>query len=154
MIAILGAVLGLLGSALPEALKIWRQKQDYKQELAIMNLQIEAAEKAGEQRLEEIEIQGDIDDVISARKHDKKTDIRWIEGLRASVRPVITYAFFGLYAVVKIAQYRMIMADTTIGVDWTTAVEMIWNVDEVAIFATIISFWFGGRMMKKVLGAG
>lgn len=150
MIAILGSLIGLVGGVIPKLISLWQQKQDNKQELAILALQIKAQETAGTQRLEEIRVQGEITDIVSARKHDKPTGIRWIDGLRGTVRPFITYGFFALYVAVKIAQYNILMSGGGFEIEWTTAVTMLWQTEEMAIFATIISFWFSGRLMDKM----
>ena len=54
-----------------------------------------------QQRLEEIEVQADIVESKALYKHDRPVGVAWVDSLRASVRPVITYAFFLLFAAVK-----------------------------------------------------
>ncbi|WP_019223831.1 hypothetical protein [Bartonella rattaustraliani] len=41
MLTLLGSLLGFLSSAFPDLLKIWRDKEDRKHELAILQLQME-----------------------------------------------------------------------------------------------------------------
>jgi hypothetical protein len=58
----------------------------------------------GAQRLEEIQIAADVAEsqaLFSYANHPTATP--WVEALQASVRPVITYAFFLVFAVVKIS---------------------------------------------------
>jgi hypothetical protein len=35
------------------------------------------------------------------------------------------------------------------GVDWTTALDVTWDGETQALFAAIMSFWFGNRAMSK-----
>jgi len=39
------------------------------------------------------------------------------------------------------------------GVDWTTALEVTWDAETQALFAAIMSFWFGNRAMSKARAA-
>ena len=38
---------------------------------------------------------------------------------------------------------------TNQGIDWTTALEVSWDAETQALFAAIMSFWFGNRAMSK-----
>jgi hypothetical protein len=45
------------------------------------------------QRLEEITLNADINESLALLKHDSQpSGVKWVDGLRSSVRPVITYA--------------------------------------------------------------
>ena len=69
-----------------------------------------------------------------------------IGGLARSVRPIITYAFFLLFAVIEgTLLYGAIQA----GTDFQEAINILWDEDTKAIFAAIISFWFGSRAIDK-----
>ena len=95
MFTLLGSLLGFAGSIFPEILGLFREGQDNRHELAIMDRQIEMSKQDHIQRLEEIGAQADIAESQALYKHASKTSgVKWVEGLRASVRPVITYAFF------------------------------------------------------------
>ena len=74
------------------------------------------------------------------------TGVRWIDGLRGSVRPVITYCFFGLFVFVEVAAYLSLTAAGVSGLD---AVNAVWDEDTKALFAAVISFWFGGRAIAR-----
>jgi hypothetical protein len=66
--------------------------------------------------------------------------------LRKSVRPVITYLFFTLFAAVKVAALNQAMSA---GSDFNAAIILVWDPETQAIFAAIISFWFGSRAIEK-----
>ena len=63
-----------------------------------------------------------------------------------AVRPVITYAFFILFAVIEIT---LLMEALEKGTDFAEAINLLWDEDTKAIFAAIISFWFGSRAIDK-----
>jgi len=151
MLTLLGSLLGFFGSAFPDILKIYRDKQDRKHELAILDRQMEQDKLNHAQRLEEISVEADITESKALYKHaGRDSGVKWVEGLRASVRPVITYAFFILFATVKGAGlYILIQAE---GVDIAKALTQIWDAETKALFATVMMFWFGQRAWKKALG--
>jgi hypothetical protein len=102
MLTLLGSLLGLLSNTFPESLKLFRDSQDRKHELAILDRQMEQQRLGYSQRQEEIQIAADIAEnqaLYSYANHPPGSS--WVEGLQASVRPVITYAFFLVFAVVK-----------------------------------------------------
>ena len=137
MITLLGALLGFISSAFPDLLKIWRDAADRKHELAILQMQMEQQRQGHTNRLEEINVQADIAESRALYK-TYNTGIRWVDALNGTVRPVIAYSFVILYAVVKVMQFS---AD----LPW-----LLWTAEDQAIFAGIISFYFGQRAMSKL----
>ena len=137
MITLIGALLGFIGSAFPDILKIWRDSADRKHELAILQMQMEQQKQGHTNRLEEINVQADIAESRALYK-TYNTGIKWVDALNGTVRPVIAYSFFILYAVVKAMQFS---AD----LPW-----LLWTAEDQAIFAGIISFYFGQRAMSKL----
>jgi len=102
------------------------------------------------QRLEEIEVQADIAESKALYKHDARVGIGWVDGLRASVRPIITYAFFMLFAAVKgSGLYMLIVVE---GLLIAEALPRIWDEETQALFAAVMSFWFGSRALSKFRG--
>ncbi len=72
----------------------------------------------------------------------------WVDALRASVRPIITYAFFLLFASVKgSALYVLIVVE---GILLAEALPRIWDPETQALFAAAMSFWFGQRALSKL----
>lgn len=151
MIALFSALLGFISSATPEFFKLFADSRDRAHEIALLKLQMEydgkklaAAHEAGEAdralRLQEIEIAAQMQEsaALNARPGggENKTGILWVDALAGSVRPVITYAFFVLYFVVKCCQFRLEVA-------------ALWTEEDIAIFSAVIGFWFGNRTMVK-----
>ena len=148
MLTLLGSLLGFLGSAFPQILKLFQEAHDRRHELAILNLQMEQQRQGHQQRLEEIKSDGEIKQSLALYQHDSQpAGYKWVEALRASVRPVLTYAFFLLFAAVKIAGlYTMVSFD---GMSLAVALQLIWDAETQALFAAIMTFWFGQRAMGK-----
>ena len=67
-------------------------------------------------------------------------------GLKKGVRPIITYCFFGFFLFYKTV---LVMEAMRNGQDMSTISDVIWDEQSQAIFAAIISFWFGSRAIKK-----
>lgn len=87
--------------------------------------------------LEEIQVNADIAE-SRALYQTYNTGIRWVDVLNCTVCPVIAYSFFLLYATVKLMQFSA-------GLPW-----LLWTEEDQAIFAGIISFYFGQRAMAKL----
>ena len=142
MIAFLGVLAGFLSSAIPEALKYFKQKQDNAHELKVLGLQMQAQAQGHTERLAEINTQADISESQALYKSSEvsKTGVKWVDAviglLTSSVRPVITYAFFGLYASIKVSLYQGSMLE-------------LWTDLDMAVFATIVGYWFGSRSLEK-----
>ena len=148
MLTLLGSLLGFASSALPDLFKFWQDKHDRQHELAILDRQMEQMRLGHSQRLEAIDVEADIQESLALLKHDSQSSgVRWIDGLRASVRPVITYAFFLLFAAVKTCAPILLVVDQ--GVAFTVALPQIWDADTQALFAAVMSFWFGQRVLAK-----
>ena len=98
MLTLLGSLLGFLSSTFPDLLKLWQDRADRHHELAILDRQMEQMRLGHNQRLEAIGLEADIAESRALYQHDSQpSGVRWVDALRASVRPVITYAFFMLF---------------------------------------------------------
>lgn len=145
MITLWGSLLGFIGALMPEALKLFRDYHDRRHELAVMDRQMELQKLGHSQRLEEIRIGADATET-QALYQTWKTGVDWVDALNGTVRPVLAYAFFLLYAAVKIAQGCMLSDG---GAAMPQLLPMLWNVEDQAIFAGIISFYFGQRALRR-----
>lgn len=148
MITIISAVLGFLGSMLPDAFSFLKDKADRKHELAILALQIEQQKSGAQSRLEEIQVAADVTESAALYK-TYYSGVQWVDAYTATVRPTIAYAFFLLYATAKamaIIHAPEITMQTPLGA-W---LPIFWGEDDQAIFAGIIAFFFGSRSMSKL----
>jgi hypothetical protein len=144
MIALLGSLLGFASSAVPDIFKIFQERADRKHELEIIKLQMKQQEQGHIQRLEEINTTADIAETKAIYK-TYNTGITWVDALNGTVRPVLAYAFFLLYAAVKISQLA-----SHPELPLAEALPLVWSDEDSAIFAGIVSFYFGQRAMQKV----
>jgi len=145
MITLLASITGFIGSMLPEILKIYNDRHTRKHELEVIDRQI---------------AQGQHIDIVSLDKltgaqctaeqaslyATYNTGVCWVDALNGSVRPMLAYSFFSIYACVKLIQYKAIVSTAHV----VEYVDIIWNVDDQAIFAGIISFYFGQRTFNKL----
>ena len=150
MLTLIGSLLGFVSSLFPDLLKLFRDRQDRQHELAILDRQMEMMRSGHQQRLEEIQVQADIAESQALYKSAAPTGVKWVDALAGTVRPVITYAFFALFAVVKgSALYVLIAVE---GMLLAQALPQIWDLETQALFAAVMSFWFGSRALAKARG--
>lgn len=146
---LLGSLIGLLASLLPHLMKYFQDRQDKKHEVEILRLQMQAQSQGHQERLKEIEVKGDIEESQAMSRPQPSSGSVTMDSYNASVRPTIAYGFFLLYATVKYAQYHILMTKTPF--DWDQAIVRIWTPEDMALFASIISFYFGARAVKYAL---
>jgi len=140
MLTLLGSLLGFGTSFLPKVMDFFQDKSDKKHELAVM-------ERQAEINLDATAIEANIREVETIHEHDAALDGGgFINGLRASVRPVITYLFMGLFLAVEISTYVLLLNK---GLSPGDALVGIWNDQIMAMWAAILAFWFGGRQFRK-----
>lgn len=145
MITLLASITGFISSIIPEILKIFKDQNDKRHELNIIDRQIENIKLGQEKLLTNINISREISENNSLYS-TYKSGINWIDALNGSVRPVLAYSFFIMYASVKYLQYKTIKNATSL----IEYIDILWNIDNQAIFAGIISFYFGQRMFNKL----
>lgn len=157
MLSIIGAFVGFISSLAPQLLKYFQDQSDKKHELEVLKLQMEAQKQGHTQRLEEINAQADIEESkalysYAQAKQAEASGNRWIDGITAVVftfvnavislvRPTVTYAYFGLYAFIKVEVYKT-----------SGNFMLIWTESDMAIFSGIMGHWFGSRIMQRFFG--
>jgi hypothetical protein len=147
MLALLSPLFGIVGSLLPSIVRIFERKQEIKYELDLAKIKIDAAERQADLQFDIEAIKAYAVERQSILDHDKSLDGgKFINALRASIRPVITYAFFFLFCAVKIAAAWTMIAS---GQSIPEMLKAVWDVETMSLFSTIIAFWFGSRMMEK-----
>jgi hypothetical protein len=156
---------------LPKILDFLQDRQDKKHELELAQMQIqremelrklgfEAQERVENIHTQQLEIEtksAEKQSLVQAQQaemqaiyaHDMSLNegtSTWMKNLRASVRPVITYGFFFLLVFVDVGLFAY---GWSRGVPFTELAEMLWDPETQALFASIISFHFGGRAFGK-----
>lgn len=169
MIALLSALAGFVSAALPECLKLFRDSKDKAHEITLLKLQMEfeqqkqaqangAAQAESIRHLQAIELQRDTAETVAlnARIKDSLVGIAWVDALAGSVRPVLTYGFCLIYALMKWAQFHMLLQPA---LPWQEvsaqqALLLLWGEDDVALFTAVVGFWFGHRALLRSRRAG
>ena len=144
MLSLLGSVLGFGTSFLPKVMDFFQDKQDKAHELRLMDKQLENQKVLGAQKLQMTHVEADIRESEALLKHDANLQAKaspWCVNLAASVRPVLTYALALEFGVLTLC----------VSMDWMTMEQfkMIWNGEFQAIWAAVVSFWFGSRTMAR-----
>ncbi|MCT4635195.1 MAG: hypothetical protein N4A31_02970 [Rickettsiales bacterium] len=145
MITLLASLAGFISSLIPEVLKYFVDKSDKNHEVLLLEYQMRLLKLKSNNRLEEVESSGYAEEA-KALYRTYKTGVYWVDALNGTVRPILAYAFFGIYSFIKILQYRLIEHSLNI----TDIITILWNGDDQAIFAGIISFYFGQRAITKL----
>tara|TARA_B100001109_G_C18720268_1_gene406861 strand:- start:201 stop:662 length:462 start_codon:yes stop_codon:yes gene_type:complete len=147
MITLLGSLLGFGTSFLPEVLNYFKRGQEQKHELQRMKMEIELMAKRSEFKIQELDKEAEIKEAEGLYKHDSVDAGGFINGLRGSVRPIITYAFFGLFVAIKVTALISLMSLPEMQLNM--ALSMIWDDQTAGLFSAIMAFWFGNRAVSK-----
>lgn len=148
MFAIIGSLLGFGTSFAPKILETINKKQDQKHELDKMRA---SAEIKMQMQDAEFDFQKD----MAAHEEHKRLiehdiaiskETGFFAGLKKGVRPIITYCFFGFFLFYKTV---LVMEALASGQTLSDISDVIWDEQSQAIFAAIISFWFGSRAIEK-----
>jgi len=148
MMTLLGSLLGFAASAFPEILKLQREKEDRKHQLAMFDRQVELQKLGHTQKLDELNINADIKETEQVYSYaNRDSGVRWVEGPGMQDPHAITYAFFGLFAAVKLTS--LVTLAQAEDLTFASALQVIWDGETQALFATVMSFWFGGRAIQR-----
>jgi len=160
MLTLLSTLIGFLSSGLPKILDFFQDKSDKKHELALAQMQTErelnlaeigyqAQQKVEEIKLEQTQVEGFYAERQSLYQHDieiGKGAAQWVINMRAMVRPTITFGLFALLVIVDIAGIAYAWSH---GADFKVMMDTVWDDETQAIWASIISFWFGSQAFGK-----
>ena len=145
---LLGSLLGLTGSLVPAVTDHFASKRNNEFELKKMEkmAELRAAGFDNDMKMFETKAADDEHARLIAPDISINQGTGFIAGLQKSVRPIITYCFFVLFAVIEVnLLYQALSSEVPL----TEALETLWDEDTKAIFAAIISFWFGSRAVEK-----
>lgn len=145
--AILGGLVGLAGSAVPAALEVYNKKQERKHEVEMKKIEADLLREGKQFDIKLAEIGAETAETTGLYAHAAQAGEGWMGALQSSVRPVITYAFFGLFLAVKISALHQAWSVQNTPLD--VALIAIWDTDTGALFAAILGFWFGSRSISK-----
>ena len=147
MMTLLGSLLGFGTSFLPEILNYFKRGQEQKHELQRMQMEMELMAKRSEFKIQELDKEAEIKETEGLYQHDSVDAGGFINALRGSVRPIITYAFFSLFVAIKATALISLLSLPQM--ELNMALNMIWDDQTAGLFAAIMSFWFGNRAVGK-----
>lgn len=155
---LIGTLFGGIFRLAPEAIKFFDRKDERKHELGMFDKQLEADKLRGQIALEQARVEAEgklgaaeMQAIIAATKaQGMRTGIKWVDAINSLMRPLITFWWvIVLYTLALYAQYDALIAQ---GHGGLSALLELWSVEEKSIAASIISFWFVDRSLRK--GAG
>jgi hypothetical protein len=152
---------------LPKLLEFFQDRSDKKHEMALAQLQIqrelemrklgfEAQERIEHIQTEQIQINAEVTNAQTAMQERQALyahDIAlgqgastWVINMRAATRSVITYGMFAMFMFVEIFGFYYAWHTN---VEFTVALDNLWDDETQIIWACIVSFWFGGQAFKS-----
>lgn len=155
MVELLGMISGAIFRMVPELFKMFSDKKNADHEYRMSELQLKIDQARASQQLDLARAQGDVA-IESAnmaaltealRGQSVKSGVRWIDGLSASVRPIITYWWcMVLYTVYK--TMSMVMA-VRYGVPLSDLAAIMVTEFDRTVIGSVISFWFVDRSIRR-----
>ncbi len=145
MISLLASIVGFMSSIIPEILKFIQDKSEKQHAKTMFDKQLQMMFYSNNKDLEKVYLNNALSE-RTALYSTYKTGIGWIDAINGSVRPVLAYSFFIIYTGVKFLQYEFIKSTPHI----IEYIDILWSSDDQAIFAIIISFYFGQRTFSKL----
>lgn len=150
---LLGAIMGLLGSIIPEGFKVFRDWQDKKHELKMIEMQMKYQREMTEMRIQEARaiatLEIDKESYKYANVDFKPTGQLWIDVIQVvgafynqSVRPTLTYLVIACWLLVKYSLF--LKAGGNIEV-----LPTVWTDADNEFVAAVVMFWFGGRAFSR-----
>ena len=148
MLTLLGSLLGFGSSLLPKVFEFFQERADRAHELAIIDRQMEQMKLGSALKLEEINAKADIAETKAIYKPDASIKpATWVDNLRGSVRPIVTYLLLLTFIGIQAAGFYML-----VNVEGAAVYEAIMAINSEnfqAMLAAVISFWFGSRAMNR-----
>ena len=155
MLTLIGTALGIFSRFLPEILSWLDKRDERKHELAMLEKQIEVDRAQAEMEIAKINAQAEvtlgakeIEAIIAATKAQAvRTGIGWVDAINALMRPLITFWWvIILYTAAMAVQfYGLLQHDFSV----PAALLTVFGQPEKAIAASIISFWFVDRSLRR-----
>jgi D-alanyl-D-alanine carboxypeptidase len=160
MFTLLTTLFSFLAGGLPKLMDFFQDKSDKSHEIEMAKMQTErelqmlkegyiAQAKVEEIRTEQIAIQSAEKERESLYAHDiaiGQGASTWVINARAMVRPAVTYGMFILFAFVEIFGF---MYAWKTNVDFSVALDVLWDNETQIVWASVVSFWFGTQAFSK-----
>lgn len=147
ILAALPAILGALAGMVPALVQLFTLKANNAFQLEMARLQLQGQKDGVALQVDLANAQADIRQADAIYGFGgSASGIKWIDALAVFIRPFLTLAFFCIWSVMEI--FLFIYAVNS-GYDLGQLVKLMWPAETQAMFAAIIGFWFGDRMMLR-----
>jgi hypothetical protein len=147
MITGIVAILGALSGMVPSIMQWLTLKANNAQQLAMAQLQMQAAKEGGALQVDLANAQADIRQADHIYEFASgASGNRFVDALAVFVRPYITILFFHLWILIEIC---LVIYGINSGYDLGQLAKLVWDDNTSAIFGAIMGFWFGDRMMLR-----
>jgi hypothetical protein len=143
IVAILGAITGMV----PAIMQWLTLKANHAQQLALAQLQMQAAKEGGALQIDLANSQADIRQADHIYEFASgASGNRFVDALAVFVRPYVTLVFFHLWIFLEVC---LAIYGINSGYDLGQLARLVWDDNTAAIFGAIMGFWFGDRMMLR-----
>lgn len=154
MISLITLLGGGLMRLLPELLSYLNRRTDNAHELAMLDRQAALEQTRADNRMDEIQYQGDAAEVLAMLDAQKsalegqmqKTGFRFVDSLNFLVRPFFAYTLLLFYYSAKLA---MFMVAIRTGLSGWESILKIYTEADFAFLTGVGSFYFVGRSLSK-----
>lgn len=145
---LLGTLVGLGGSIIPSITDIFSKRQEQKFEIQKMEAQAKLVQAGYTHEMAKLDAEASDREHQRLIEHDIaiNSGTGFMSNLQKSVRPVITYSFFILFATVEISLLHQALQ---LDMPLDQALASLWDEDTKAIWGAVIAFWFGSRAIEK-----
>jgi hypothetical protein len=153
MWTILSGIVGGLFRLAPEFMKLWDRRNERAHELAMQSKIFEFQKLKGDQKVDELSMEGDNAwdaGALAALKsaiegQDTPSGVKWIDGFSKLMRPLITFQWvIILYPGVIVTTFVLLLISNVPVID---AVNKVFGEPEKALVSFIVDFWFVGRIL-------
>lgn len=149
-----GGVIGGLLRLAPEIIHLFtakaeaqRHRDDLSHELNMFQAQASHELAMAEKNITAQKIDQDTSWIKAVAEANRPTGIKWVDALNATVRPVVTYWFFGIFALIRTVDLIKTAVMGTYG-----EMQALWTTDDQQLLGTILGYWFIDRTIGKLRG--
>lgn len=147
MMAAIAAILGFLSSVVPGVVQLFTLKENNAQQIRLEQLRQQGRRE---------EIAGQVD-VANAQADVQQSEhiydygagasgYRFVDAMAVAVRPYITFVFFHFFLLIEGALF---VYGVNQGYDLGQLAKLLWDDNTASIFAAIMGFWFGNRVIMR-----
>ena len=154
MLSLLGTLLGFGTSIIPSILDAFKEKSKRAADLEELKLRAELQAKGIELNIKQVQAQVEVENAKANAEEAKGLYAHdaslkggaFIDAMRSSVRPVVTYIFFILFVTIKVCALIAYMRS---GIGFVDSIPKLWDEETAGLFSAVVAFWFGNRAFSK-----